>query len=199
MKTINILGSTGIIGTKSLKIINSFFPKLKINLLVANKNYKKLAYQANLYNSQNICLIDSSKNKKLRDSISNKKINILNKDDLNYYLNETISDLTILSISGYESLNFIESIIKNTKNLGIVNKECIVNGGYFIKKLCKLYNTNLYALDSEHFSIQNFIELLLAALFLTKTINILNLLLLKMQLNILNGKWELKIVSTLLL
>ena len=125
MKTINILGSTGIIGTKSLKIINSFFPKLKINLLVANKNYKKLAYQANLYNSQNICLIDSSKNKKLRDSISNKKINILNKDDLNYYLNETISDLTILSISGYESLNFIESIIKNTKNLGIVNVDTL--------------------------------------------------------------------------
>ena len=40
MKTFNLFGSTGFIGIKSLKVIKNFFPEIKINLLVAKKNYK---------------------------------------------------------------------------------------------------------------------------------------------------------------
>ena len=40
---INIFGSTGIIGSKTLNIISKSFPfKIKINLLCANSNVKKL-------------------------------------------------------------------------------------------------------------------------------------------------------------
>ena len=49
MKTLNILGSTGFIGTKTLKIIKKYFPQIKINLIVANNNYKKLLEQAKIY------------------------------------------------------------------------------------------------------------------------------------------------------
>ena len=45
---INIFGSTGIIGSKTIKIINNFFPKIRINLLCANKNVNGLIKQANL-------------------------------------------------------------------------------------------------------------------------------------------------------
>ena len=48
-KTINIFGSTGIIGSKTLKIINEYFPNIKINLLTANHNYKKLSKQIYYY------------------------------------------------------------------------------------------------------------------------------------------------------
>ena len=56
-KTINIFGSTGIIGSKTLKIINEYFPNIKINLLTANHNYKKLSKQIYYYNLNihNIC------------------------------------------------------------------------------------------------------------------------------------------------
>ena len=42
MRNINIYGSTGIIGQKSLKLINSNFSDIKINLLLAHSNYKQL-------------------------------------------------------------------------------------------------------------------------------------------------------------
>ena len=42
---INIFGSTGIIGTKSLELIDEHFPQLKINLLCANSNIKLLKKQ----------------------------------------------------------------------------------------------------------------------------------------------------------
>ena len=61
MKTINIFGSTGMIGTKSLKIIKDYFPDIIINILVAKKNYKKLAKQAIVYKPEYICLIDKFK------------------------------------------------------------------------------------------------------------------------------------------
>ena len=37
---INIFGSTGNIGTKTLLIIKNNFPFIQVNLLLANKNYK---------------------------------------------------------------------------------------------------------------------------------------------------------------
>ena len=156
MKTLNIIGSTGIIGTKALVIVNKYFPKIKINLLVANKNYKKLAKQANIYKPKYVCIIDKSKYKKLHNELKNNKVKILIDSDLSDYLKRNKSDISILSIAGYGSLKFIKSIIINTKILGIVNKECIVAGGHFINQLCNSYKTKLYALDSEHFSIQNY-------------------------------------------
>ena len=158
MKTINIFGSTGMIGTKSLKIIKDYFPDIKINILVAKKNYKKLAKQAIVYKPEYICLIDKSKQKNLEEELNKSKVKVLIDTELFVYLKEIKSDLTILSISGYTSLHYIQSIIINTKILGIVSKECIIAGGNLIKKLCLLHKTKLYALDSEHFSIQNFFD-----------------------------------------
>ena len=46
---INIFGSTGNIGTKTLSIIKNNFPFIQVNLLLANKNYKKLLTQVKLF------------------------------------------------------------------------------------------------------------------------------------------------------
>ena len=45
IKYFNLYGSTGQIGSKSLQIVDQYFPSIKINLLVANTNYKKLLKQ----------------------------------------------------------------------------------------------------------------------------------------------------------
>ena len=50
MYKINLLGSTGSIGRKTLKILNKNFSNYKINFLLAKNNYKLLATQANKNN-----------------------------------------------------------------------------------------------------------------------------------------------------
>ena len=75
------------------------------------------------------------------------------------YLSESKSDLTVLSVSGYNSLNFLDEIINNTKNLGIVSKEAIVSGGHLFKKNNYFKKTNIYPLDSEHFSLYSHFNL----------------------------------------
>ena len=76
MKKINIFGSTGTIGIKSLNIINKYFNNYKINYIFGNNNYKLLATQANKYKPKyvgiyNIICRAIISNKFLRISLEN--------------------------------------------------------------------------------------------------------------------------------
>ena len=149
---INIFGSTGIIGSKTLDIISKHFPKIKINLLCANSNVTKLIRQIKLHSPKYVYLNDTSKINFLKKKI-NKKINILDFIELKSYLISSKSDLTLLAISGYKSLNYLEPILINTKSLGLVSKEAIVSAGHLFKNFKKSFKNKIFPLDSEHFSI----------------------------------------------
>ena len=148
---INIYGSTGVIGTKTLNLIDKNFPNLKINLLCAKSNKRLLIKQINKYNPKYAFLYDASKFSKLNYRIG--KTKILNFKELLSYLSSSKSNLSILAISGYKSLYFLEHIIKNTDNLGIASKEAIVSAGHIFKKKNFFKRTKIFPLDSEHFSL----------------------------------------------
>ena len=150
---INIFGSTGNIGTKTLLIIKNNFPFIKINLLLANKNYKKLLIQIKYFKPKYVCLNDNTKLSLLKKELLNCKTKILSSSDINDYLYKSKTELTILAISGYNSLNYLEAIFFNTNNLGLVSKECIVSAGHLLKKLSKKNKTKIFPLDSEHYSL----------------------------------------------
>ena len=154
---INIYGSTGIIGTKTLKIISQYFPKIKINLLCANNNVSKLIKQSFLYSPKFIYLNNSIKIQTLKKKI-NPNTKILDYNELTSYLKETKSDYSVLAISGYKSLNYFELILKNTSSLGLVNKEAIVSAGHLFKKYPKNKRKKIFPLDSEHFSIFHYLK-----------------------------------------
>ena len=154
---VNIFGSTGYIGKKSLEIIINYFPDLKINLLCANRNINILEKQIKIYKPNYVYLFDEKKLKDLKKIIT-KNTKILNKKDLFIYLNNTKSDFTVLAVSGHKSLNYFESIIKNTKFLGLVSKECIVSAGHIFTKFKKNNNIKIFPLDSEHFSMNQLFD-----------------------------------------
>ena len=154
---INIYGSTGIIGSKTLKILNDYFPKIKINLLCADKNVNKLIKQINLYSPKFVYLNNKKKLSILKKNI-NSTTKILDYNELVYYLKETKSDLSLLAISGYKSLNYFEIILKNTHSLGLVSKETIVSAGHLFNKYNKSIKNKIFPLDSEHFSIFNYLN-----------------------------------------
>ena len=154
---INIFGSTGIIGSKTLDILKNNFPQIKINLLCANRNVKKLIQQVNIFKPKYVFLNDINKINILKKNI-NHKITILNFKELISYLFTSKSDLSLLAISGYKSLNYLEPILKNTSSLGLVSKEAIVSSGHLFKKFNKQIRNKIYPLDSEHFSIFQYIK-----------------------------------------
>ena len=70
---INIFGSTGIIGCKTLDIISKYFPLIKINLLCANTNVRKLIRQIKTHSPKYVYLNDYTKvdflKKNIKDDI----------------------------------------------------------------------------------------------------------------------------------
>ena len=152
-KNIIILGSTGSIGSSTLKVINKKKSSFKILLLTTNSNISKILKQAIKFNVKKIVIGNKNKFKKLSHLFKNKRIQVY------FNIKEALktikikSDFTISAISGIDGLEPTISAIKYTKNLGIANKESIICGWKFIKRDLERYKTNFIPLDSEHFSI----------------------------------------------
>ena len=58
---INIFGSTGNIGVKSLNLIKTYFPKININLLCAKDNIKLLQKQIAVFKPNYVYLENENK------------------------------------------------------------------------------------------------------------------------------------------
>ena len=151
---INIYGSTGTIGLKTLEIVEKNFSNIKVNLLCAKSNIKLLKKQIYKFKPKYAFLNDYYKFTNLPSKIDNTYI--LNFEELKNHLSSSRSDYSVLAISGYKSLYYLEHIISNTDNLGIATKEAIVSAGHIFKKKNFFNKTNIYPLDSEHFSIYEF-------------------------------------------
>ena len=157
-KKIVILGSTGSIGSTTIKIVNRDKDAFNVILLTANKNYKKLFLQAKKIGCKNI-LIYNEKNyflavKKNR----NGKLNIFNniKDFTKTFKKKV--DYTMCSITGLAGLKPTLEAIKYSNNIAIANKESIICGWNFIERDLKKYKTKFIPIDSEHFSIWSLIK-----------------------------------------
>ena len=76
---INIFGSTGIIGRKTLELIDGQFNNLKVNLLCAKSNLNLLKKQINKYQPKYAFLYDNGIKTKFYSKIN--KTKILNLDE----------------------------------------------------------------------------------------------------------------------
>ena len=160
MKKIAIFGSTGSIGTSLINIIKKDKQDFKIELLTADKNYKKLIKQAKFFNVKNIIITDNNSFLIASKLLKKSKIKIFkNFDSLNkiFDINKRI-DYSMCAISGFQGLKPTLDIIKFTKTIAIANKESIICGWNLINKNLKKYKTYFIPVDSEHFSIWSLLD-----------------------------------------
>ena len=160
MKKIAIFGSTGSIGSSLLKIIKADQKNFKIELLTANKNYKKLIKQVKLFNVKNIVITDYNSFLITTKLLKDTKVKVFNNfDSLNKIFNTNNKiDYSMCAISGFKGLKPTLDIIKFTKTIAIANKESIICGWNLIKKDLKKNKTFFIPVDSEHFSIWSLLD-----------------------------------------
>ena len=155
-KKISILGSTGSIGLNCLKIIKnySFF---KVNILIANKNYRLICKQIKEHHPNIFIIYDKETYHKVKKKYKKKKIKIFNSLDIkDFFL--TKSDITIAAIPGIAGLKPTIEFTKKSKKILIANKESIICGWNLIKKTAFKNKTKIIPVDSEHFSIMKLLE-----------------------------------------
>ena len=157
-KKVIILGSTGSIGSTTIKIINRDKKSFNVILLTANENYKKLFFQAKKINCNNLLIHNKEKYFLALDKNKNKKIKIFNNfEDFLKTLKKKV-DYTICSITGVAGLKPTLDAIKISHNIAIANKESIICGWNLIERNIKKYKTTFIPIDSEHFSIWSLIK-----------------------------------------
>jgi len=153
-KKVCILGSTGKIGKLCLEIISKKKNLFKVIVLSGNNNYELLIKQIKKFSPKYIYLTNSILEKKILSICKKKKVIIV--QDLKYFSLKI--DITVNAISGINGLKPTLDIIKNTKEIGIVNKESIICGWNLINKELKKYNCKFYPLDSEHFALTKLLK-----------------------------------------
>ena len=155
-KTIAILGSTGSIGTQTLKIIDKKKNNFKIFLISANKNIIEINRQINKYNPQYFLISEYKIYKKIKNKCKFKKIKIINK--INDLKIKKKIDITVSAIPGITGLPLTLLFTEFSKKLLIANKESIICGWNLIEGIAKKNKTKIIPVDSEHFSIYKLIK-----------------------------------------
>ena len=157
-KKIAILGSTGSIGKTLLKIISKNRNHFEIELLSANKNYKKVIAQAKRFKVSNIIIHDLNTFRKIERIYKRKNINIYNSVNEFKKRRKFTFDYSMVGITGFYGLEPTLDLIDITKKIAIANKEAIICGWNLIKNKLRKNKTNFVPVDSEHFSINELIN-----------------------------------------
>tara|TARA_B100000780_G_scaffold274206_1_gene238884 strand:+ start:866 stop:2047 length:1182 start_codon:yes stop_codon:yes gene_type:complete len=157
-KNIIILGSTGSIGSTTIRVINRDKKAFKVILLTGNKNYKKLFSQAKKTNCKNILVYDEKNYLLSLKKNKNNNLTIFNNiEDFSKTLKKKV-DYTMCAITGLAGLKPTLDAIKFSQYIAIANKESIICGWNFIERDLKKYKTKFIPIDSEHFSIWSLIK-----------------------------------------
>ena len=158
MKKVSIFGATGSIGTNACNILSNNLSKYKVEVLTANKNYKKLAYKAKKLNSKYAVISDKRYYTLLKNELSGSKVRCLAGEDELINLADLKTDFTIAAIVGIAGLKPAYASIAKTKVLALANKEALICSGNILMKKAKKHDTKILPLDSEHNALFQIIE-----------------------------------------
>ena len=158
-KKIAILGSTGSIGSNTVKIIENNKKDFEVVFLSTNKNVKKLFIQSIKLKPKSVIIFNKEKYFKFKKRFNSRNIKVFNNliDLKSSIINKKI-DFIMSSISGLDGLEPTLNSIHMTKSIAIANKESIICGWNLIIKKLNRYNTKFIPVDSEHFSIWSLLK-----------------------------------------
>ena len=155
MKKIAILGSTGSIGTSTLKVIEANPRFFSVNLLAAESNTNLIFEQCQKFNPRYVYLKQDSSAKELKDKLSSKKLNtsVVDEDDFLKITSGSEVDIVVAGIVGVAGLKSVHAAVLAGKRILLANKESYVVAGELLNKLADLNKADIFPIDSEHSAI----------------------------------------------
>ncbi len=153
-KRISILGSTGSIGSNTLKVLENLENDLKVVYLSAFSNSRKLIEQAEKFKPKAICLVEEEAYKEARNHFKNDKTEvILGREGLLELSSRDDVDIMLNGLVGGIGMEPTLSAIKSGVDVALSNKESLVMAGSIINEAMKKSGAKLFPVDSEHSAI----------------------------------------------
>lgn len=145
-----LLGSTGSIGTSTLKVASDIPECMEIVALAANSSVEQLATQARETGVKHVALYDSSKEAELRAALP-EWVNIhLGPEGLLEVSTLASADMVLIAIVGTAGLQPALAAIEAGKDLAVASKEILVMAGELVMGAAAQKGVNVLPVDSEH-------------------------------------------------
>jgi len=145
-----LLGSTGSIGTSTLKVAKDIPERLEIVALAANSSVQSLAAQARETGVKHVALYNASKEAELREALPNDVKIYLGAEGLLEISTLAEADMVLVAIVGTAGLQPALAAIDSGKDLAVASKEILVMAGELVMKAAAEKGVNVLPVDSEH-------------------------------------------------
>lgn len=152
MKRIAIFGSTGSIGTTTLRIIKENPNLFSAVTLVAGKNVERLIEQIEEFKPRHV-YIKEERNANMIKHMFPKLDVYTGKAGMEMISKLEDADISVSALVGIAGLQPTWNMLKHCREVALANKEVLVTGGELVMKRAKKYGTKLRTVDSEHSAI----------------------------------------------
>ena len=152
---LSILGSTGSIGTSTLKVVEQFPDKFKVLGLAAGNNIDVLCKQIEKFSPEVVSVGSEEAFQRLQDRPESKKITkiFFGTEGAQQVARIPETTMVMSAIVGSAGLLPTLSAIQSGKTIALANKESMVVAGAYVSKMAKKYGADILPVDSEHSAI----------------------------------------------
>lgn len=149
VKKISLLGSTGSIGTSTLRVVRHLKDELKVTALAAHSNIALLAEQIIEFKPQMVAVYDPKAAMELQKQFPDLQM-LTGIEGMNACASDNDADIVLASMSGTLGVVPTLAAIEAGKTIALANKEVLVAAGELVMQRVKSKGVKLLPVDSEH-------------------------------------------------
>ena len=153
MTNVVLLGSTGSIGTSTIKVAEDLLGHIRLVGLAAGNNVDLLLQQAQKHQPEAISVADPGKAKALAQKLGKGAQVYSGTDGLLKLATLPAADIVLIAIVGTAGLQPALAAIRAGKNIAVASKEILVMAGEIVMAEAKRHGVRVLAVDSEHSAI----------------------------------------------
>jgi 1-deoxy-D-xylulose-5-phosphate reductoisomerase len=153
MRNVVLLGSTGSIGTSTIKVAEDLPDKIRLLALAAGSNAELLLEQTRKHRPEAISIADPAKARELRDTLGTSTEVFCGAEGLLKLATLPGADIVLIAIVGTAGLQPALAAIRAGKDIAIASKEILVMAGEIVMREAREHGVNVLAVDSEHSAI----------------------------------------------
>ena len=153
MKNVVLLGSTGSIGTSTVKVAEDLQDRINLIALGAGNNANLLLEQARKHKPRAVCISDPVKARELRNALDSQIQVFSGPEGLLKLATLPEADIVLIAIVGTAGLQPALAAIRAGKDIAIASKEILVMAGETVMSEARRCGVRVLAVDSEHSAI----------------------------------------------
>jgi len=153
MKNVVLLGSTGSIGTSTVKVAEDLPDQIRLLALAAGNNSELLLTQTRKHKPAAISISDPAKAKELQNALGTSAQVFSGEEGLIKLATLPAADIVLIAIVGTAGLKPALAAIRAGKDIAVASKEILVMAGEIVMNEARKHGVRVLAVDSEHSAI----------------------------------------------